>query len=181
MACAFQRTMKVDTKKAPTGPKHITEGLFLMTVSTKLQNTEEKLALKPSEQKTCTVIRNQTAWETSTTPGLAVTLFFLLIKLLTSLKHWTYSILYTRGLSVGKPDSQQDISPWWCEQTAQSLIGSTHRNIFAYFYAFFHFYVSGFAHQKKMRRMLAKSSTRQTLVEKPSLLPLLWISWYCGT
>lgn len=46
---------------------------------------------------------------------------------------------------------------------------------------FSNFYVSGFAHQKKMRRMLAKSSTRQTLVEKPSLLLLLWISWYCGT
>lgn len=37
------------------------------------------------------------------------------------------------------------------------------------------------SHQKKMRRMLAMSSTRHTLVEKPSLLLLLWISWYCGT
>lgn len=33
-------------------------------------------------------------------------------------------------------------------------------------------------HQKKMRRMFAMSSTKQTLVEKPSLLLLLWISWY---
>lgn len=37
------------------------------------------------------------------------------------------------------------------------------------------------SHQKKIRRMLAMSSTRQTLVEKPSLLLLFWISWYCGT
>jgi len=29
--------------------------------------------------------------------------------------------------------------------------------------------------------MLAMSSTRQTLVEKPSVLLLLWISWNCGT